>query len=506
MKKKLFLSLFWKFSIAMSFIVVLFVSINFYLLKKSSNNIFESEFTHHGLITAKMIAGSSAELILEDNLAVLNNFVLAQTHRDTNFAYLFILDKNNNVLVHTFEKGVPKNLIRANLLQPEKAENSVKILDAVTSEKIRDIAIPILNGSLGTVRIGLYEKNFFLLSSNTNRFFFELVLLFLFIGICAAIFFAFNISSPIKFIIDTSEKISFNTSGNLKDPDLQLKRVVRTKNRIKIEDEIDVLIFKHNAMVARLKKTYIELQATQDSFVQSEKMASLGKLSAGVAHEINNPISGMKSAIRRVSNDPENVGQNIKYLQMISEAINKIENVVGGLLKFSRKQELVFTEVNLEVLVDNVLRLTSFQLEKSNIMVHKNIPASTPCINASVNQIEQLILNLILNCIDAIDEKKELDSSLKGEINITVVNEEKVLILKIADNGIGMSPENIPLLFDPFFTLKKIRQGTGLGLAVCYRITEQHKAKITASANEEEGMTFSVVFNTEHHRIVNHEE
>lgn len=499
MKKHFSLPLFWKFSIAIAAIVAVFGSTNLYLLNKSVYQLFESELTHHGLTTAKIIAERSVEPILYDDLASLNNLVTDQIRIDSNFAYVFILDNKNNVLAHTFKNSVPSKLIEANFLTDKKISNTVKLSENTTSKEIRDMAIPILNGTLGVVRVGLYEENYTKNISTSNSIFIKMVLLFLFFGISAALFFAFIITTPIKYITETSEKFnlqSFDLSNYKENgKGFHLKRVAKWKNLFSIEDEIDVLILKYNEMVLRLKDTYIELQATQDSFVQTEKMASLGTLSAGVAHEINNPIAGIKSCIRRISKEPENVNQNIKYFEMISEAVNKIENVVGGLLKFSRKQELVFSDVNLLILVENVLMFTAFQLEKSRIIISKNSPLIIPTIKASVNHIEQLVLNLLLNSIDAIDEKKIDNPNFVGEIKINILTQQGVLILEISDNGIGIPPEKLKTIFDPFFTSKKIRQGTGLGLAVCYRIMEQHGGKIVAKQNEKDGITFAVIFN-----------
>lgn len=506
MKKQFSLPLFWKFSIAIVVIVAVFGSTNLYLINKSVYQLFESELMQHEIICSEIIAERSIDPILCDDLAALNNLVMDQTRIDTNLAYVFILDNKNNVLAHTFQHAVPLKLIASNSITDQMESNTVRLKESKTFKGIRDMAIPVLKGTLGVVRVGLYEGNFTENIHNTKTIFIKMVLLFLFFGISAALFFAYIITTPIKYVTETSERFNLKTFNMFKNKDndmkYYLKQVSKWKNLFGFEDEIDVLIHKYNEMVSRLKDTYIELQTTQESFVQAEKMASLGTLSAGVAHEINNPIAGIKSCIRRISNEPENVNQNIKYFEMISEAVNKIENVVGGLLKFSRKQELVFSDINPLLLIENVLLLISFQLEKSKIVIHKNSSFEIPNIKASVNHIEQLMLNLLLNSIDAIDEKKIDIPNFNGEINIVILTQENTLIIEISDNGIGISPEKLKTIFDPFFTQKKIRQGTGLGLAVCYRIVEQHGGKISAKLNEKEGMTFTIVFNIENKKLV----
>jgi len=222
---------------------------------------------------------------------------------------------------------------------------------------------------------------------------------------------------------------------------------------------------------------------------QSEKMAALGILSSGLAHEINNPIAGIKSCIRRLENDPNNLSQNIKYLKMMSEAINKIDVVVGGLLNYSRKPELVFSKVNLVEVIENVLLLSSFQFERNRISIRKNYNHVPKYILASPNHIEQVVLNLILNSIDAIEEASMNDEYFIGQITLSINETDENYDFKLTDNGVGISEEYIKDIFTPFFTMKKNRQGTGLGLAVCYSIIEQHDGQVSCKINNDGGLT-----------------
>jgi len=225
-------------------------------------------------------------------------------------------------------------------------------------------------------------------------------------------------------------------------------------------------------------------------------MASLGTLSAGLAHEINNPIAGIKNCMRRIAEAPENIKQNIVYIELMEEAVMKIEKVVGGLLNFTRKPKFEFTDFNLVDVIENVLLLSSFQLEKSRIAIVKNYDNHKKLCYGSQNHIEQVILNLVLNSIDAIDERKLENPNLNGELIIGLNFENDRYILEISDNGIGIADENLKAIFDPFFTLKKIKQGTGLGLSVCYNIIEQHEGSIEAQINSMGGMTFKVYLPT----------
>lgn len=285
---------------------------------------------------------------------------------------------------------------------------------------------------------------------------------------------------------------SLETSGNDEELSIMDNSVLKFKKDFRVTDEIDVLTNKFNEMLLRLKKTYTELQNAQESLMQSEKIAALGILSAGIAHEINNPIAGIQNCLKRISEKPENIKQNIRYIELMEEAIYKIKTVVQGLLNFSRKHELVLSEVNITQVIENTLLLIAFQLEKSRIAIVKNYPKHIPIIKGSFNHLEQVFLNLLINAIDAIDEEKQENPDTNGEIDITIKTSNNFLCIEIKDNGIGISKDKLKQIFDPFYTFKKIKQGTGLGLAVSFNILEEHNGKIIAVNNTNQGMLFKI--------------
>lgn len=491
MTNKLFVPLFWKFTIAITTIVTIFGSINLYFINFAVYDLFENEINRHGITITKSVAERSVDDILYDDLSSLNKLVADKMRIDSNIAYIFIVDENNHILAHSFNDIVPLSLLS---LETNKDKETIqRVVDKRSAENsIRDFSIPILQGNLGKVRVGIFEESFNTSINKINNFFLLMVLLFLALGVFSAFIFSYIITLPIKKISKLADNLDLNSTQ------LNLE-IFKTKNFIQnllqnkhIEDEIDVLTVKFNEMVFRLKNTYADLNEAQISLIQSEKMASLGTLSAGLAHEINNPIAGIKNCIRRISEAPENVKQNVVYFEMMEEAVLKIEKVVGGLLNFTRKPKLEYTKVQLKDIIDNVLLLSAFQLEKSRITLIKKYTESIPLILVSSNQIEQVILNLLLNSIDAINEKKEKNPDFNGEIYFDLHKNEEYVEFEISDNGIGIAEDQLQAVFDPFFTLKKIRQGTGLGLTVCYNIIEQHQGKIVAKLNPTDGMKFII--------------
>jgi two-component system NtrC family sensor kinase len=264
------------------------------------------------------------------------------------------------------------------------------------------------------------------------------------------------------------------------------------KNIFNFSDEIDILNSTFIQMLLRLKGAYSELKSTQDSLSQTEKMVSVGTLAAGLAHEINNPIAGIRNCLRRISDKPENIKQNAEYLDMMNEAIGKIENVVQGMLSFSRKQELTFSRIDIIKSIENTIGLTNYQLELAGITLKRHYQFQSLIALASPNHLEQVFVNILLNSIDAIAEKKQQQSELRGEITITVKQSEGFIKIQFSDNGTGMPEDKVASLFDPFFTLKKIRQGTGLGMAVSYNIISSHLGQITGKNKEDGGFCITI--------------
>ncbi len=488
--RKIFIPLFWKFVIAIVLVVALFGSANLLFLTYSVNDLFEKELSGYGVVIAKTIADRSVDPMLYNDLATLNKLVSEVKKNDKNIAYTFILDANKNVLAHTFTREVPASLIN---LKKKKTIQTINLeYKKGKSALIRDISVPIIDNNVGTVRMGFYEANYRKTLNIAKSFFLKLVALFLIVGIFSAFIFSYIITKPINILSSTAKKLNLNQFNKETLNTNKKELILSWQNPFGIHDEIDDLFKTFNNMIRRLEKAYINLQGAQESLMQSEKIAAIGTLSMGIAHEINNPIAGIQNCLKRISENPKNIEQNLTYIELMDEAINKIKNVVQGLLNFSRKHDLIFTIIDIKKIINNILILIAYQLEKSNITIVKDYPENIPNIKGSFNHLEQVFLNLIINAIDAINENKLKDENFKGELDIYIFTTEQFLEIKIKDNGIGIPNDKIKQIFNPFYTLKKIKQGTGLGLAVSLNIIQQHHGKIEAINNKDGGVTFTI--------------
>ncbi|MGB9664065.1 MAG: ATP-binding protein [Ignavibacteria bacterium] len=489
------LPLFWKFSLAIITIVLIFGSINSILIYNNVQTALQTETEKRALFIARSIANQITSSILFEDYISLQNTISSIKEIDENIFYIFIADNKNNVLVHSFSTNFPSELIDANAVSENQSFNTqLLLLKDLNNEIILDVAVPILDGKIGLVRVGLKETSIIADVHKTVNIFWLMVAAFLSVGIIGAIVFAKFITKPIKAIQNVADNIELDQIGKKEIPQIRIREkfLDRIKMLFRAEDEIDILADKFNQMILRLDKAYRDLQNAQSTIIQSEKLATVGTLTAGLAHEINNPIAGLQNCIRRIQNDPSNVEQNIKYIKMMETAVDKIERVVGNLLNFTRKQSGDFISLSINEIVENSLLLVSHRLEKLRISITNNLSADLPKIKGNKNQLEQVVLNLLINAIDSIEEKNQLEPDCEKRIIFSAERENDFLKIYIQDTGKGIPKNLLEKIFDPFFTTKSPGKGTGLGLSVVYNIVEIHNGKIYFESEEGKGTTVNL--------------
>ena len=226
----------------------------------------------------------------------------------------------------------------------------------------------------------------------------------------------------------------------------------------------------------------------EETVQQSEKLSSIGLLAAGVAHEVNTPLTGVSSYTQMLLGMIPETDPKHALLQKMQRQTDRASNIVGNLLNFSRTGNAEeFIEVDINKLLNDTLQLLEPQLRQSNIEIVKNYAEKAPQIMGSSGKLQQVFTNLILNARDAM--------LAGGTITLTTkLDPATGAIIEVADTGEGIPPENLSKVFDPFFTTKEVGSGTGLGLAVSYGIIQEHTGTIAVRSPEGEGTTFTLVF------------
>ena len=254
------------------------------------------------------------------------------------------------------------------------------------------------------------------------------------------------------------------------------------------------LIQQLNKKNKKLEKTLTELKDTQLQLINSEKMASVGQLVSGVAHEINTPLASINSnssMISRLLKNNEILSkEQVEVLSELNsidiEAVQRISNIVKSLKRFVRLDEAEFQEADINNEIDLTLKLMAHEL-KNNIKVEKEY-GKIPPVMCSVNMLNQVFMNLLVNACHSL-----VDSTKEGLIKISTSSDDINLIVKIKDNGSGMSEETQKNIFNVGFTTKKKGIGTGLGLSISKKIVELHKGSISFISKEGFGSEFTVV-------------
>jgi signal transduction histidine kinase len=298
----------------------------------------------------------------------------------------------------------------------------------------------------------------------------------------AALFIPMFFKKELIGILSLGEKrsgLSYNSQ------DIKLLRILANQSAIAIENAFAYKLVEDYAK--KLEEANKELRETQAQLIQAEKMSAIGQLAAGIAHEIRNPLNIIEGARYYLYQmvDGENSEIIREYLDYIKHEVERTNHLIDSLLKLSKMEPPHFESVNINTILQNTLVLVRKQISDSKIELITNLDPHIPRIMADPNQLWQVFINILINAIQAMPSggKLQIDTGLCKERLDHV-------FISFRDTGVGIDEEDLPKIFDPFFTKKST--GTGLGLSVSYKIIEGHKGKITVSSEKEKGTTFVI--------------
>jgi len=242
----------------------------------------------------------------------------------------------------------------------------------------------------------------------------------------------------------------------------------------------------------RLRQGMRKLEETQAQLVQSARLAAVGELAAGVAHEINNPLTSIIGFTRLLLEDLAPDDPKRSDLETIDREAARTRQIVRALLDFARTSDPVLVPTDLNALVEEAVMLVCTRSVLARIELNKSL-ASLPLVMLDTNQIKQVFVNLVNNAVQAMPDGGRL--TVATRLTERQINNEyrQVAAVYVSDSGMGIPAENLERIFDPFFTTKEVGQGTGLGLSVSYSIVEKHNGRIEVESVPEEGSTFTVL-------------
>lgn len=348
-------------------------------------------------------------------------------------------------------------------------------------------------GSL-VIRIPLEE-----LDANLNKSLILAALTTLLLVTFLLIFTKRKIQNPLNEIIRASVAVSKgdkNTRLDIKPNQLNDMRMVSSAfNEMldKLQFAAEELQNWSQQLEYKVQKKTEELSEMQSELIHIERIASLGKLSSSVAHEINNPLSGVLTYsklvhkhIKKLEFDDEEKENLLKYLKSIEDETKRCGDIVKGLLDFSRNDQLDFKTIHFHKLLRDAYTLMDHQMGLKNIHFQSDFAARKDLINCSGNQIKQACVAILLNASEAVNEN--------GEILMKTSNPSKDFVkLEVKDNGVGIASDDLPHIFEPFFSTKEKVKGIGLGLAIVHGIVQNHKGKIEVDSELGKGTTISII-------------
>jgi two-component system NtrC family sensor kinase len=272
------------------------------------------------------------------------------------------------------------------------------------------------------------------------------------------------------------------------------KKTMRIENTIGADHQFiirEIYTYPINDAEGNVFQTILQLRDITErrrleaSLIQAEKLAALGQLSAGVAHELNNPITAVIANTQLLQRELKPVEVDLESVDLIEKAGRRAQKVVRALLDFSRQEPQEFHTVDVNQSIQNALALVEKQWERAKVKLTRNLTSDLPPIHGNTDHLQSVWINLLVNAQDALDEQP-------GEVMLRSERRGEFVVVQVQDTGAGIPKEYISRIFDPFFTTKAPGKGTGLGLATCFRIVDQHRGTIEVDSETEVGTTFTV--------------
>jgi len=433
-----------------------------------------------GLAIRDVVIGSLGEELSRQGLSIARNFAdriavsalledrydieeagreLMATEKD--IEYIFVTDQNDRVFFHTFPNGHPPDLLTWNPVTSGQPSAN-QLLD---TEKglIRDVGIRFFAEMTPELHIGLNEARLSRILSRLRIMVISIMVAVTMIGCVLSFTLSRHVTKPLASLVEFTHSLSRGEFGQ--------------QIEVHARDEVGDLAATFNTLSQGLKSSREKMEETYRQMLQTEKMTALGRLSAGLAHEIRNPLTSIKSLFQTLRDEPDLRREDV---EVVLSAVNQMDELVAKFLGFASSDNFHSIDLYPNAILKQILRLIQFQLKNQQIELVMEL-TKLPPVKGNDTMIRQALLNLVMNAIEAMPSGGRLTLAsrvIDGQVEISVT-----------DTGAGI-PETIKdKVFDPFFTTKP--EGTGLGLGIVYNIAQLHNGSVSF-AGDTTGTTFTL--------------
>ena len=479
---KVRMSLPTRFMISVIVLLICLVGLILLVIEKREVRAIFEEQKEKGMLIASSIAQLNLQpLLMWDKEGIEENI---EEQIDQKLLYVVIYDRNNNpYAANQFIKDYDE-IYQTSTLPGDKQEGSYSFVtkqfeDRRTQQVLRilEIEAPIYaKGSprrWGVIKIGLSLEDMRKEILKT-----QLVLILIgvggiIMGAVGAVLLARRITRPVKKLAEGTVNIARGDFSH--------------KIEIDSQDEIGNLAKNFNQMIQQLKLAKEREAEAQKKLIQAEKLASIGRIAAGIAHEIRNPLTSVKLNIQKVMESDKLEGVAKDHLDISQEGIGQIENFVKELLSFTRVSTLNRDRFSVEQIIEESLKIIAGSLEQKKVRLERDFQANLPEVFVDADRLRQVFLNILRNACEAVEEGGEIVLSLSWKDG----SNGKNMRIEISDSGCGIPEEDWETIFEPFYTTKS--SGIGLGLSNARKIVEQHKGSIRVKKKEGKGACFEIL-------------
>jgi signal transduction histidine kinase len=427
-------------------------------------NAFREELEKRAVSIAGNLSDRIANHILLKDYFQATKDIQEVLSKENDVEYIFVTNEEGRIIAHTFTGEIPPGIVTWNPL--DKGMTNIQLLD---TEKgyIRDVGVKVFNGTKAELHLGIREDKLRDTIMQLRKITVPIIIFVTLLGVIASFVFSRLITEPLNKFVEFTKVLGRGEFGKKVD--------------VPYGDEIGYLARNFNRLSMQLKTVSEKMEEAYayTHLLQAEKLSTIGQISAGLAHELKNPMTTLKMLFQAFREQPD---MTEKDAEIIYAEIEKIDTIITRFLGFVKQKDFEVSDVNINALIERVLSLAAFDIRRHSIAVYREAVEDLPEVKGDRALLEHVFLNLILNAVQAMPGG--------GDIRISGRTDDRFIEVTVRDKGAGIPPDIRSRVFDPFFTTKE--DGTGIGLSIVYNIVKSHRGTVFFHSNEGAGTAFIV--------------